>query len=204
MNPPPRPAPSHVPTLTEVIELPSELPSERVAEEGAAVPQAFVQDTPVTVPPPNTPPPQPAVAAPLGGTPAPVHLPVVPTPSGWPEPVPPVSVPAVPAVPVAMPPLAAAPSPQMPASPSLVTPPALPPRASSGVDEAAMAQRVLTEVQRQIDGMLEYRLREALTPILARTSEALVRELRQELSKTMRDVVSRAVAQEVARQRTRP
>ena len=39
-----------------------------------------------------------------------------------------------------------------------------------------MAQRVLNEVQRQIDGMLEYRLREALTPILARTSEALVRE----------------------------
>ncbi len=201
MNPPPRPAPSHVPTLTEVIELHSELPSERVAEEGAAVPQAFVQDTPVTVPPPNTSPPQPAVVAPLGGTPAPVHVPVVPTPSAWPEPAPPVSVPAVP---VAMPPLAAAPSPQTPASPPLVTPPALPPRASSGVDEAAMAQRVLTEVQRQIDGMLEYRLREALTPILARTSEALVRELRQELSKTMRDVVSRAVAQEVARQRTRP
>lgn len=83
-------------------------------------------------------------------------------------------------------------------------PPALPPRTGSGVDEAAMAQRVLNEVQRQIDGMLEYRLREALTPILARTSESLVRELRQELSKTMRDVVSRAVAQEVARQRTRP
>lgn len=94
-------------------------------------------------------------------------------------------------------PVVAAPAPvALPATPT-------PPRLNAGVDEAAMAQRVLNEVQRQIDGMLEYRLREALTPILARTSESLVRELRQELSKTMRDVVSRAVAQEVARQRTR-
>ncbi len=72
------------------------------------------------------------------------------------------------------------------------------------IDEAQIAQRVLADVQRQIDGMLEYRLREALVPILARVSETLVRELRQELSKTMTDVVTRSVAQEVARQRPRP
>jgi hypothetical protein len=69
--------------------------------------------------------------------------------------------------------------------------------------EAQISQRVMADLQRQIDGMLEYRLREALAPILARTSEALVRELRQELSKTMKDVVARSVAQEVARQRSR-
>ncbi len=74
---------------------------------------------------------------------------------------------------------------------------------STRLDEAAITQRVTLDLQRQIDGMLEYRLREALAPILARTSEALVRELRQELSKTMKDVVSRSVAQEVARQRSR-
>lgn len=77
------------------------------------------------------------------------------------------------------------------------------PAMSGALDEAQIAQRLLADVQRQIDGMLEYRLREALAPILARASEALVRELRQELSRTMRDVVSRAVAQEAARQRTR-
>lgn len=71
-------------------------------------------------------------------------------------------------------------------------------------DEAQIAQRVLADVQRQIDGMLEYRLREALVPILARVSETLVRDLRQELAKTMSDVVTRSVAQEVARQRPRP
>ncbi len=74
---------------------------------------------------------------------------------------------------------------------------------SSGVDEALITQRVLADLQRQIDGMLEYRLRETLAPILARTTEALVRELRQELSKTMKDVVARSVSQEVARQRSR-
>lgn len=71
------------------------------------------------------------------------------------------------------------------------------------LDETQITQRVLTDIQRQIDGMLEYRLRETLAPLMARASEALVRELRQELSKTMRDVVSRAVAQEIARQRSR-
>ena len=73
----------------------------------------------------------------------------------------------------------------------------------SGLDEAQIVQRVHADLQRQIDGMLEYRLREAMAPVLARTTELLVRELRQELSKTMKDVVARAVAQEVARQRSR-
>jgi len=74
---------------------------------------------------------------------------------------------------------------------------------SAAALEAQITQRVMADLQRQIDGMLEYRLRETLAPILARTSEALVRELRQELSKTMKDVVARSVAQEVARQRSR-
>jgi hypothetical protein len=71
------------------------------------------------------------------------------------------------------------------------------------IDEQAIVQKVHADLQRQIDGMLEYRLREAIGPILARTSELLVRELRQELGKTMKDVVARSVAQEVARQRSR-
>lgn len=75
--------------------------------------------------------------------------------------------------------------------------------AARGIDEAQIVQRVHADLQRQIDGMLEYRLREAMAPVLARTTELLVRELRQELSKTMKDVVARAVAQEVARQRSR-
>ena len=70
-------------------------------------------------------------------------------------------------------------------------------------DEAELVQRVLEDVQRQIDLMLEYRLREALAPMLSRLSQALVGEVRDELASTVRDVVARAVAQELSRQRQR-
>lgn len=69
--------------------------------------------------------------------------------------------------------------------------------------EGQLTQRVLNDVQRQIDSMLEFRLREALAPVLARHSEAIVRELKDELARTMRDVVARSVAQEVAKLRPR-
>ena len=71
------------------------------------------------------------------------------------------------------------------------------------VTEAQLAHRVLSDVQRQIDSMLEFRLREAMAPVLARHSEAIVRELKDELARTMRDVVARSVAQEVAKLRPR-
>jgi hypothetical protein len=87
-------------------------------------------------------------------------------------------------------------------SDSVVAPPVVRPGAPS-FDEAAVARRVLEEVQRQIDLMLEYRLREALGPLLARLSDTLIREARDELASTLRDVVARAVAQEVERHRGR-
>ena len=71
------------------------------------------------------------------------------------------------------------------------------------IDEGALTQRVMADVQRRIDSMLEFRLREAMAPVMARHTEALVRDLRDELASTMRDVVSRAVAQEVAKLRQR-
>lgn len=69
--------------------------------------------------------------------------------------------------------------------------------------EADLTRQILTDVQRQIDLMLEYRLREALAPLLARATDSLVRESRNELASTMRDVVARAVAQELSRHRNR-
>jgi hypothetical protein len=74
---------------------------------------------------------------------------------------------------------------------------------TSAVDERQLTSRVLADVQRQIDLMLEYRLREALAPAMARLTEALVHEARSELASTLRDVVARAVAVELARQRGR-
>ena len=69
------------------------------------------------------------------------------------------------------------------------------------VSEVQLSQRILTDVQRQIDSMLEFRLRESMQPLLAQFTETLMQDLRDELSRTMRDVVTRAVAQEVAKLR---
>ncbi len=75
--------------------------------------------------------------------------------------------------------------------------------APASLNEEQLTQRVLIDLQRQMDLMLDYRLREVLTPLLARAADGIVREARSELASTLRDVVERAVAQELARHRTR-
>lgn len=102
----------------------------------------------------------------------------------------------------APPPAQAAPALQPLPVPTSVAPQPIP-LDSLPVLEGQLAQRVLNDVQRQIDSMLEFRLREAMAPVLARHSEAIVRELKDELARTMRDVVARSVAQEVAKLRSR-
>jgi hypothetical protein len=81
-------------------------------------------------------------------------------------------------------------------------------RASAGatlspIEEEQIVGQVLVELQRRIDQMLEYRLREALAPALARAADALVVEARNDLARTLRDVLARAVAQAVAQRRPR-
>ncbi|TXC65978.1 hypothetical protein FSC37_08585 [Piscinibacter aquaticus] len=71
------------------------------------------------------------------------------------------------------------------------------------LDEDELVQRVLADVQRQVELMLEVKLREALAPVLTRATDALMREARNELASTLREVVARAVAQEMARHRGR-
>lgn len=73
----------------------------------------------------------------------------------------------------------------------------------AAITETQITQQVLADVQRQIDLMLEYRLREALAPVLARAADSLVRDARNEMASTLRDVVARAVAQELSRHRNR-
>jgi hypothetical protein len=75
--------------------------------------------------------------------------------------------------------------------------------ALSPLTEEQLTQRVLIDLQRQMDLMLDYRLREVLTPLLARAADGIVREARSELASTLRDVVERAVALELARHRSR-
>ena len=78
-----------------------------------------------------------------------------------------------------------------------------PTSAAQAPTEDQIVQRVLLDLQRQIDLMLDYRLREALTPVLTRATDALVLEARHELASTLRDIVARSVAQEMSRHRGR-
>ena len=73
----------------------------------------------------------------------------------------------------------------------------------SPVDEARIVDTVMAGLQQRVDQMFEFRLREALGPVLARAADLVVSDARTELAHTLRDVVARAVSQEVARRRPR-
>lgn len=68
------------------------------------------------------------------------------------------------------------------------------------VDEA-LVDEVLDAVQRRIDVLYEYRVREALAPVMARLADRVVHELRDALAETVREVVARAVTEELAARR---
>lgn len=69
------------------------------------------------------------------------------------------------------------------------------------LDEQRVVTQVLAEVLRRSDQLLEYRLREALTPLLERAMGQVVADARHELAAVLRDVVTRAVSQEMAKRR---
>lgn len=60
---------------------------------------------------------------------------------------------------------------------------------------------IMLDLERQIEASFEARLREALMPLLARVTEAMLLETRQQFSAMLRDMVAKAVAQELARHR---
>ncbi len=70
---------------------------------------------------------------------------------------------------------------------------------AASLTEAELTERVLAHVHKQIDLVLEVRLREALAPALARATDALVRDARKELTVALRDVVSKSVAREMGK-----
>ena len=121
---------------------------------------------------------------------------VVPWPGIQPQaaPVDAATTPPLPAQPEVAPTSQASPAPSPPMAPAQA-----PEGGGASVTEAQLAQRVLADVQKQVDLMLEVRLREALAPILARAGDALVRDARKELTTALRDVVARAVAKELGR-----
>jgi len=202
-----QPNPAQVPTLTEVIELLSPTPVRDDGLNNVTRPAAPAQGTPAaspivtrglspsqqgrgswapmtTVVVPSLEPLPGQAIVPLAELP--VLEAVVPEPLAQPAFIPTVTDEVEPVEPLAAPALV---SPQAPVLPEIT--------------EAQLAQRVMGDVQRQIDGMLDFRLREAIGPILARHTEVLVKDLREELNRTMRDVVTRSVAQEMAKLRQR-
>jgi len=122
------------------------------------------------------------------------------------RPRPPASVPTLTEV-VALPPRplpsdgAARPGTASPMAGAPPTPAVPPPDARLLPTEDELRQRVLEAVQQQVELVLEYRVRELMSPILARTADTLVREARAELARSLREIVSRAVVAELRRQR---
>lgn len=147
--------------------------------------EATVEAVPVQSAPVAPPIPAPA-PAPVAAAPEPVHAVA---------PVAPVAPPA--------PVQATVPAP-VPATPAATqAPPAASRPATASPADVQLTQRVLADLQRQVELMLEVRLREALAPILARASDALVRDARKELTAAMRDIVSRSIARELGKREDR-
>jgi len=69
------------------------------------------------------------------------------------------------------------------------------------IDEDILTQRVLEDLQRQVDLMLEYRLRAAVEPLVQQAIDVLRDSARAELASTLHEIVARAVSQELIRHR---
>lgn len=65
--------------------------------------------------------------------------------------------------------------------------------------EHIMNERVLHQVQERIDFVLEHRIRDSLADALQISLEGLTAEIKRGLQKTLEEVISRAVSEEIAR-----
>ena len=102
-----------------------------------------------------------------------------------------------------------APTAPVPAPPPVVTRPPLVPRrplvstpVQAMVSEEQLTQRVLTDLQKHIEQLLEQRLRETVEPALVRLADAMVNDTRDQLATVLRDMVAHAVSQELARHKS--
>lgn len=71
------------------------------------------------------------------------------------------------------------------------------------IDEKRLVEDIMVALQQRVDLSFEYRVREAVAPVLERVAQTIVAQTRLALSATLRDVVARAVAQEVAKRQRR-
>lgn len=166
------------------------VPDEALAQEPALAPPAAA---PATLAAPATPPqPQPqATPEPVFAQPQPQSAPAYPIPLK----------PAAAAAPAALAPRAV----PGPATPPIAGPARAETQLSSLDDEEwqrmerRVRERILGQLLSRTDAMLEERIRTSLTGVVEQAVEGLAASLRLSLHKTLEDVVSRAVAQEITR-----
>lgn len=70
------------------------------------------------------------------------------------------------------------------------------------VSEEQLTQRVLLDLNKHIEQLLEQRLRETVEPALVRLADAMVNDTREQLATVLRDMVAHAVTQELARHKS--
>lgn len=82
-----------------------------------------------------------------------------------------------------------------------ITPTSTQPQAFTPVDEAQLTQRILEQIEQQIDTMVSERLSPLMLAVLDRAVEELATHAKNELASTLRGIVSQAVSQELAKRR---
>lgn len=73
------------------------------------------------------------------------------------------------------------------------------PVVAPSVDVQALVTQVLAELSPRVDMLFQSRLREAMAPALARAADLLIRDARDELSASMRELVQDAVTRALQR-----
>ena len=73
------------------------------------------------------------------------------------------------------------------------------PQAFTPVDEAQLTQRILEQIEQQLDTLFSERLSPLMLAVLDRAVEELAAHARNELASTLRDIVSQVVSQELAK-----
>jgi len=89
----------------------------------------------------------------------------------------------------------------MPAPAPMHIPAPLMAQALEPISEDQVVRRVFASLEGQLDLMFDHRMREAVTPALARAADSLMADLRDQLAVVLHEMVARAVAVELARQR---
>lgn len=83
------------------------------------------------------------------------------------------------------------------------TPTPTQPQAFTPVDEAQLTQRILEQIEQQLDTLFSERLSPLMLAVLDRAAEELAAHARNELASTLPGIVSQAVSQELSQRQDR-